>query len=120
MLQLIIHGKGSGNAKHSNGSGNGGALVIIYANQISQLGSIYSNGTDATSADATGGSSGGGSINIFCKSIGSEISNITENLTVNGGINGGKGSINIGIISGRSIWKYWLLILFIVNEKRRY
>ena len=106
-------GGGSGNpggsATGSNsGSGkNGtGGLLIIYANEYKNSGTISANGVNTNGGICPGGSSGGGSINIF-------YNNKTSNGTVkadggaktgNGG-KGGNGAITIGNISTGSFIK---------------
>ena len=80
---------------------------MIFANSISNKGKIESNGIGNGRHNA-GGSSGGGSINIFYKEV-FENEN-SNNITATGGIstndatygkagNGGNGSVTIGSIA---------------------
>ncbi len=91
-------------AKGENGTGG---LLMIFANSISNKGKIESNGIGNGRHNA-GGSSGGGSINIFYKEV-FENEN-SNNITATGGIstndatygkagNGGNGSVTIGSIA---------------------
>ena len=106
-------GAGVGNA--NSGSNGTGGLLTIYANEIvnQSSGKVTANGAKAgtiksNSNNYAGGSSGGGSINIFYKD-----SYVNNNSTANGGISsaggvatsgvcgagaGGVGSITIGSI----------------------
>lgn len=84
-----------------NGENGTGGLLIIYGNSIQNFGSINSNGTGTTihPSYATGGSSGGGSVNIFYKINYSNtgIVETTGGIAGNGGA-GGTGSVTIGSI----------------------
>lgn len=88
------------NVKNSNANGTGG-LLIIYCNNIINNGTVESKGIGGQAGSpAYGGSSGGGSINIFYKN--NYTSN--DNIYANGGSNGnggagGTGSISVGIIN---------------------
>ena len=88
----------SGNGYGENGTGG---LLIIYGNDIQNNSNIISNGSNGQNLGPTGGSSGGGSINIFyrnsCNS-GNVNANGGESVANYGGA-GGEGSISIGNIS---------------------
>ena len=62
----VSHGSANGwrGAKHKGSDGTGG-LLIIYSKMILNNGDINSNGMTGGNALSSGGSSGGGSINIF-------------------------------------------------------
>lgn len=65
--------EGNENASTNGGNGTGG-LLIIYTNDLYNSGSITAEGVNGGQAierdhDTSGGSSGGGSINIFAKII---------------------------------------------------
>ncbi len=104
----------------SNGNGTGG-LLVLYSNSIKGLGTISANGTKApvfgglkgkTAYSTAGGSSGGGSVNIFTTNngfSGNIVANGGEvasmpNLKFNGiahtipGGAGGDGSVNVTVL----------------------
>jgi len=87
--------------RNSGGTGTGG-LLIIRANDLTNTGTISSNGVAGGYATgASGGSSGGGSINIFTLNSYSSTGTIT---TAGGGAQwagsaGGTGAITIGSVS---------------------
>ncbi len=84
------------------GANGTGGLLTIYAKNVINIGKIASNGIRNT-AGTTGGSSGGGSINIFY----SENYESTGTITTISKGNGGMGSISIGqILKGSYISKY--------------
>lgn len=84
------------------GANGTGGLLTIYAKNVINIGKIASNGTRNTTG-TTGGSSGGGSINIFY----SENYESTGTITTISKGNGGMGSISIGqILKGSYISKY--------------
>ncbi len=95
-----------GSQEVTRGKNGTGGLLIISANSINNTGKIEANGVGNGRQDA-GGSSGGGSINIFYKE---EFTNTDENnITAKGGIStnyatygkagdGGNGSVTIGSI----------------------
>lgn len=88
---------GSGTVVGTNGTGG---LLIISADIINNNGEILSNGTSASSAGYCGGSSGGGSINLFYKTDYLNQGTITATGGSNGrGGKGGDGCITIGNIS---------------------
>ncbi len=84
-------------ASGQKGADGTGGLLIIYANNIKNTSEISANGVATTvNGYSTGGSSGGGSINIFVK-------NLFENegqITARGGVagNGGSGGDGYAII----------------------
>ena len=84
-------------ASGQKGADGTGGLLIIYANNIKNTSKISANGVATTvNGYSTGGSSGGGSINIFVK-------NLFENegqITARGGVagNGGSGGDGYAII----------------------
>ncbi len=96
-----------GSQEVTRGKNGTGGLLIISANSINNTGKIEANGVGNGRQDA-GGSSGGGSINIFYKE---EFTNTDENnITAKGGIStnyatygkagdGGNGSVTIGSIA---------------------
>ena len=90
-------GNGAGNP-----SGGTGGLLVIYANQYNNTGTISAKGANGKSANRGGGSSGGGSINVFTTNI---INKGTTNVaggtavgTYKLGGAGGTGTVNIGRI----------------------
>lgn len=95
-----------GNAPEYSGTNGTGGLLVIVSNRFNNIGKCEANGIQASNyGDCTGGSSGGGSINIFVNKI--EEKGIMES---NGGIRaedtsgrswfvpGGNGSTTIGTI----------------------
>ena len=88
---------GSNNASYSGQNGTGG-LLVVYTDNLYNIGTISSNGSVGGNALAGGGSSGGGSINIFANNI-----SASGNKTVTGGVAaggtkggaGGTGSITV-------------------------
>ena len=86
------------------GQNGTGGLLVIYANNINNTGSIQANGKNGgfSAGAVSGGSSGGGSINIFYKNAinqkGTIESNGGEKVGTTGS-KGGNGSISIGNIS---------------------
>lgn len=105
-------GKNVSSGTYSGKNGTGG-LLILCADTINNQGTIASNGSSggqtSTRVPASGGSSGGGSINIFYKT---ELTRGT--ITANGGPSGasggaagGNGSITVGsIATGNFICEY--------------
>ncbi len=106
----IVLEDGAGNPGATNGGKNGtGGLLIINTAEFENNGKIESNGSnggDAVSYGGSGGASGGGSINIFCKellrrgeitAIGGTGGNYSAVNCGYGG-NGGNGSVSIGAI----------------------
>lgn len=96
---------GSQNSSYKGSNGTGG-LLVIYANKIENIGNMNANGSNGGPSLSRwqyngGGSSGGGSINIFYKEI---TNDDYTNVTVNGGTRvhcggaGGLGSISIGSV----------------------
>ncbi len=107
----------TGNYTSSAQSGTGG-LLILYANILENNGIINSNGSSAyppvgynTSVSCSGGSSGGGSVNIFSNSytntgtIAAAGGLTVIGAGVNGG-NGGAGTVNIGSIASGTYVPY--------------
>ena len=107
---------GTGSKVEFNGSNGTGGLLIIYANEYKNNGNITATGSDggAPTNKVSGGSSGGGSINIFTNQS-TEINQINQvgiltntmydailGITDQAGgasvSNGGTGTINIGEI----------------------
>lgn len=90
---------GSGNTYGSNGTGG---LLIIYANELinSNNSIINANGSSGGWTEVCGGSSGGGSVNIFYRQNFENNGSIVANggTAGNGGA-GGTGSVTIGNIS---------------------
>ena len=94
---------GTGSYSDNNGAGNPG-LLIIYGNKINNNNLIESNGVSAIYETVTGGSSGGGSINLFYN----ENYNNNGTISAYGGIAtkgylktggaGGAGTITVGSI----------------------
>ena len=94
------------------GVGNPGGIEIVSANSINNNGNITANGI-GNGRHFAGGSSGGGSINIFYKNA--FINKNSDSIVANGGIsvnytkygkagNGGNGSVTIGnILTGTFI-----------------
>lgn len=82
--------------------GGTGGLLLIYSNVFCNNGIVSSNGTvgyGAGNYKRAGGSSGGGSINIFFKNLENKgTMSATGNFKLYGGA-GGEGSITIGNIS---------------------
>lgn len=93
---------GYANASEGKGETGTGGLLVIYANDFNNVGNIYSKGSRGTYLNrVSGGSSGGGSINIFCKEKyieGGEIQ-ATGGSYQTCGSSGGDGSISVGNIS---------------------
>ena len=106
---------GAGNPGGKNGASNGtGGLLIIYADEYDNNGNITATGARGGSASiSAGGSSGGGSINIFTNQptnidklgivIDEKYNSILGNTTFSGGASssvnggaGGLGTVNIG------------------------
>lgn len=96
---------GSGNPGSMNGTGG---LLIVYANNMNNIGKLVSCGVGAAECKgATGGSSGGGSINVFYKN---NEENIKGKYTVTGGSSGnggagGNGTVTTGNISSGTFVK---------------
>ena len=88
---------GNGNDQRYNGQTGTGGLLVIYSNNIINNGMIYSNGsTSTTGTYATGGSSGGGSINIFYRTLISEGTIASTGGTAeSNGSKGGDGSVTL-------------------------
>lgn len=86
----------------TGGNGTGGLLVIFCRTGIGN-GRLISTGTSAPSAEnVTGGSSGGGSVNVFFQK---ETNSMTWTTTVSGGA-GGSGTATIGsVATGRFVKK---------------
>ena len=59
---------GGNNASYSGQNGTGG-LLILYADDLYNIGTISSNGSNGGTGRVGGGSSGGGSINIFANNV---------------------------------------------------
>ena len=105
------YGKGS-NAQNNGKDGTGG-LIVIYANKIkfTNDGKVDVSGTLGGSGNAYGGSSGGGSINIFyAKSF--DCANLERNFLYDGGNNGnggkgGDGSFFVGSIGEGTYKSYY-------------
>lgn len=78
-----------------------GGLLILFSNQFNNQGIIEANGVDNTiQHDIQGGSSGGGSINIFYeKFIANQFCVAKGGGPVYAGGGGGNGSISIGTIA---------------------
>lgn len=103
----------SDNRKGENGTGG---LMIVYADSLMNNGKIESNGSKSgtvnyTDHSTTGGSSGGGSINLFYKTSASLNRNqivanggesVAGNYLACSGGAGGNGSISIGNVSSGS------------------
>ena len=103
------HGAGGAGNPGGNGSGKGengtGGLIVIYADKFINNGKLAAVGAKGAMRDFCGGSSGGGSINIFARN---DIT-VKGNIDVSGGIRvvgrygsggaGGKGTVTIGSIS---------------------
>ena len=112
---------GSENTDYTGGEGSGG-LLVIYANELNNQGTISSNGSNGAGAWCNlpgeykgavgGGGSGGGSINVFYRTL-SNIGTITANGgaggdvqncidgnmgCINGGA-GGNGTVTLGNVS---------------------
>ena len=116
MVEVIKVAGGAGNpggssyGNYNNRDGTGG-LLIMYANKILNNGDILSEGTMGGRANASGGSSGGGSINLFYKDSFNNVNTISSNggnvaigIDLGGGGNvsggsGGDGSVTVGNIS---------------------
>lgn len=82
-------GTGSSCCTHNPGATGTGGLLVIYANNFTNAGSLTSNGvTGGYGTGASGGSSGGGSINIFA----SNNYTSTGTISVSGGAGQGNGS----------------------------
>ena len=99
---------GAGNPGGVSGGSNGtGGLLIIYSNEYENNGIVsahgYKGGSNKTYLYGSGGSSGGGSINVFCNNLIFEGSNdvlggeSVPTRSRQGGA-GGTGTINIGEI----------------------
>lgn len=97
---------GTGNPGGYLRSNNGtGGLCVIFANTVSNNGTITANGVNGGNGWPYGGASGGGSINIFYKdSIIKGTINATGGASGGGG-NGGNGSISSGSIVTKSYVK---------------
>lgn len=78
-----------------------GGLLILFSNQFNNEGTIEANGVDNTNQhDIQGGSSGGGSINIFYEKLIANQSCIAKGgETIYAGGAGGSGSISMGSIA---------------------
>ena len=124
----------------STGQNGTGGLLIIYANKYENKGTINAKGYNGGSGTLGGGSSGGGSINIFTnqkagidqlgiitntryeeikgstKSGGGSIVGATTSETASGGA-GGTGTINIGEIRNG---QYYDLKAIIEQDKEQY
>lgn len=98
---------GKGNTENNNGATGTGGLLIIYTNSLINNGTIESKGSDGGAlTGVSGGASGGGSINIFYKTLFEGNKPIaTGGLAKKGGggsntmIAGGEGSVCIGSIA---------------------
>ena len=87
-------GRGAGNPR-----GGTGGLLIIYANEYTNNGTLTAKGTSVT--DYNGGSSGGGTINIFYKTKTSNgTTNVTGGSTYGGA--GGNGTVTYTEISSNT------------------
>ncbi len=87
---------GVDNPAYSGQNGTGG-LLVIYADDLYNLGKISSNGSNGGPGSSGGGSSGGGSINIFANNV-----SVNNSTTVDGGIsvsNGGAGGLGTTTIN---------------------
>lgn len=100
-----------GNSDEGTGENGTGGLLIIYANSFENFGKIESNGSKGGNYyQGTGGSTGGGSINIFyntnikqngtIQAIGGEAV-ATSNKSIFGG-KGGDGTISIGTVESKN------------------
>ncbi|MBE6160970.1 MAG: hypothetical protein E7158_01940 [Firmicutes bacterium] len=125
-------GAGAGNPGGSNGTGG---LLVIYANEYKNNGTISAHGASGGSANAGGGGSGGGSINIFTNQdlnidrvgivTNTRYNEILGNTNVTGGSGGGSrlggtgglGTVNIGEIRNG---QYYELTELIEREKTEY
>ena len=76
-----------------NAENGTGGLLMLYTNDLYNNGEISANGMNAGTGRAAGGSSGGGSINIFANII-KERGNVTANGGTVGGL-GGNGFVTI-------------------------
>ena len=105
-----VHGGGAGNPgglgktnSADNGKNGTGGLLIMYAKNIINNGSIDSKGSEAgygTNKWSAGGSSGGGSINIFYTlNYSGNIPSAEGGKAVEKGGKGGDGSVTIGNIA---------------------
>ena len=100
--QILITDGGAGNpGGQKEGSNGTGGLLIIYANEFINNGTISCNGSNG--GPKGGGGSGGGSLNIFYKVLTSQGTMQTNGGTAGtsgptGGA-GGTGSISMGNIS---------------------
>jgi len=81
-----------------NGQNGTGGLLIIYTNDLYNSGEITAKGMNGGSGQAIGGSSGGGSINIFANII-KEKGTVSANGGTVGGL-GGNGSVTINELQG--------------------
>jgi len=82
-----------------NAENGTGGLLMIYTNDLYNNGEITANGMNGGSGRAPGGSSGGGSINIFANLI-KERGSVTANGGTVGGL-GGNGSVTINELGSR-------------------
>ena len=93
---------GLGNAQEEKSDDGTGGLLVIYTKNIYNNGTIESNGSKAVDyGHVQGGSSGGGSINIFYQEANESTGSINANggeAIGNYGACGGNGSISIGKI----------------------
>lgn len=107
---MLLEVTGGGGAGNPGGTGNSypgqtgtGGLLIIYANNMKNEGTIKSNGSSGGGV-RSGGGSGGGSINIFYKNTYECIKGIYSNAggpktgSTQGGA-GGNGTTTIGSIA---------------------
>lgn len=86
---------GAGNPDGNNNKSGTGGLMVLYANVIINNSNISANGVRGTESIVAGGSSGGGSINIFFKD------NYENNgvIEAKGGAgNGGNGTVTVGVL----------------------
>ena len=139
----IGYRSGSGGSGNPGGTGAGttgangtGGLLVIYANEYANSGKVTANGTTTNSDAIGGGSSGGGSINIFTnQSTGINQLGVITNTKYNqilGTVNyaggaatgnntkggaGGAGTINIGEIRNGT---YYDLKAIIEQDKAAY
>ena len=128
---------GTYNGPNANDGGNGtGGLLIIYSNSYENTGTIAASGTQGgTATDANGGSSGGGSINIFTNQatnvtqLGTNVDNLYNSIkgitdasggeqvgTAHIGGAGGNGTINIGEVRNGTYYDLKTIIQQDIDE----
>ena len=92
-------GQNTGTAWESGNGENGtGGLLMLYADNLYNSGEISAKGMNGGSGQAPGGSSGGGSINIFANIV-REKGTVLANGGTTGGL-GGNGTVTINELQG--------------------